>query len=665
MSRLAEIYKSEKKKGGGLMSALGKRALEKIDPRQMFNQKGLAAAIAPSLFKTYSATAGKSSPASLSTPTPQISTQNMESKIDILSSEMRIVGNNTRVAAKNSMSLPDMARDMNVMRQNVIKLVKLQGGEATNKADMYFKKSSENEAAYETQFGKQKGVAPTPVTSKEPEKNTGILGFLSTLFAPLLTLGGTIVSAITATLGALFSPDNLVKVFGLGLDVIKGISTVFRTLLPLLTSPVFLGLVGGLLAAKWLMDLIDKKNSEANTTQKMNERVGDDRGSQSSKVAARTIRIDEGLKSLLKDDRTDEEVSDYTRGEIRTKDELRAKIAEAEALGKRAIEIKDSRVVEEARQERNKIADRMDAEIGAPEPPPLPRYNPEADSQSANTNAPSKIPSIPGASKETLKTPTIEKFDYTKYKELVGIREGGGKYDADNKVGFLGKYQFGSQALETFGYLKPGTSADRNAVYSPSNWTGKNGIDSADAFKKASDIQENLMNAYTDMNLKGLQKRGVLTGEDSGSSIAAKLYAAHHGGVGGASKFFKENKDTTDFAFAGASVGKSAALMATAYNTGKIGGAEYSGLGGASVASSATPTGSAGMVGSTGPSTGSTLTTASMEVASAGQAGTTIINNNTTNNNSKTGGGGQGTQGTPNIPSAFDDVFTTLFGRVT
>jgi hypothetical protein len=466
-------------------------------------------------------------------------------------------------------------------------------------------------------------------------------------------------------LGALFSPDNLVKVFGLGLDVIKGISTVFRTLLPLLTSPVFLGLVGGLLAAKWLMDLIDKKNSEANTKQKMNERVGDDRGSQSSKVAARTIRIDEGLKSLLKDDRTDEEVSDYTRGEIRTKDELRAKIAEAEALGKRAIEIKDSRVVEEARQERNKIADRMDAEIGAPEPPPLPRYNPGADSQSANTNAPSKIPSIPGASKETLKTPTIEKFDYTKYKELVGIREGGGKYDADNKVGFLGKYQFGAQALETFGYLKPGTSADRNAVYSPSNWTGKNGIDSSDAFKKASDIQENLMNAYTDMNLKGLQKRGVLTGEDSGSSIAAKLYAAHHGGVGGASKFFKENKDTTDFAFAGASVGKSAALMATAYNTGKIGGAEYSGLGGASVASSATPTGSAGMVGSTGPSTGSTLTTASMEVASAGQAGTTIINNNTTNNNSKTGGGGQGTQGTPNIPSAFDDVFTTLFGRVT
>jgi hypothetical protein len=63
------------------------------------------------------------------------------------------------------------------------------------------------------------------------------------------------------------------------------------------------------------------------------------------------------------------------------------------------------------------------------------------------------------------------------------------------------------------------------------------------------------------------------------------------------------------------------------------------------------------------PSTGNALTSASVQVASAGQAGgTTVINNNTTNNN-KTGGG-QGSQGTPNIPSAFDDAFNMLFGRI-
>jgi hypothetical protein len=288
-------------------------------------------------------------------------------------------------------------------------------------------------------------------------------------------------------------------------------------------------------------------------------------------------------------------------------------------------------------------------------PTPAPYSN---EGRTKSTASPISV-NIPGSSKETSKTPTVEKFDYTKYKELVGIREGGGKYDADNKVGFLGKYQFGAQALETFGYLKPGTSVDRNAVYSPSNWTGKNSISSADDFKKASDTQENLMNAYTDMNLKGLQKSGVLTGEDSGSSIAAKLYAAHHGGVGGASKFFKENKDTADFAFSGASVGKSAALMATAYETGKIGGAEYSGLGGASgtVVASASNRMQPDVKDSAGK-----INQATTQVAEAkdSKSESSIVNNVTNNNvNNSTSGGGS----SASTASVYDDLFAKLVER--
>ena len=302
---------------------------------------------------------------------------------------------------------------------------------------------------------------------------------------------------------------------------------------------------------------------------------------------------------------------------------------------------------------------------------------------------------IPGSAKEKSKTPTIEKFDYTKYKELVGQREGGGKYDADNKVGFVGKYQFGAQALETFGYLKAGTSADRNAVYNPSNWTGKNGISSADDFKKASDIQENLMGAYTDMNLKGLQKSGVITGEDAGSAIASKLYAAHHGGVGGASKFFKENKDTKDFAFSSASVGKSAALMATAYETGQIGGAEYSGLGGASgttVASAANPTQQGSQTPSMASSLGSMGSSLAGLASSVGTSAVTSIAANAPNmgnaidsastglsevmrmfdnamasvtnitNNSTQASAAPQSQG--KLPSVYDDTFANLFQRV-
>jgi hypothetical protein len=57
-SRLTEIYLAEKKAGRGLGSAVSKAALEKIDPRQFFNQKGLLANILPSFFKTYKAPTG-------------------------------------------------------------------------------------------------------------------------------------------------------------------------------------------------------------------------------------------------------------------------------------------------------------------------------------------------------------------------------------------------------------------------------------------------------------------------------------------------------------------------------------------------------------------------------------------------------------------------------
>ena len=64
------------------------------------------------------------------------------------------------------------------------------------------------------------------------------------------------------------------------------------------------------------------------------------------------------------------------------------------------------------------------------------------------------------------------------------------------------------------------------------------------------------------------------------------------------------------------------------------------------------------------PSTGSALVTTSTQVASAsGQGGPTIVNNNTTNNTMASAG--QKPQGTSTIPSAFDDVFIALLGRVT
>jgi hypothetical protein len=37
--------------------------------------------------------------------------------------KLDVISQNTKISAKNSMTMPSMARDMNVMRQNIVKLV--------------------------------------------------------------------------------------------------------------------------------------------------------------------------------------------------------------------------------------------------------------------------------------------------------------------------------------------------------------------------------------------------------------------------------------------------------------------------------------------------------------------------------------------------------------
>ena len=54
------------------------------------------------------------------------------------------------IIAKNSIALPGMARDMNVLRQNIVKLVKLKSAEAvTTKADKFFKTEDQREKELE------------------------------------------------------------------------------------------------------------------------------------------------------------------------------------------------------------------------------------------------------------------------------------------------------------------------------------------------------------------------------------------------------------------------------------------------------------------------------------------------------------------------------------
>jgi len=205
MSRLADIYKSEKRSGGGLSSTLGKAALEKIDPRKMFNQKGLMAAMLPSLFKAYNAT-------------PKSRTNTMSSKLtapsldtSMLEVQMADIAVNSRITAKNTMVLPMMARDANITKLNIMKLVKLQGGKSTRTSDMFFKNSAAREKEYESKFAKEKAKTPPPSASGGSPAAAGAasglkgigLDFLSSLMGGLGK--GLGIAAIGAGIGGFFA----------------------------------------------------------------------------------------------------------------------------------------------------------------------------------------------------------------------------------------------------------------------------------------------------------------------------------------------------------------------------------------------------------------------------------------------------------------------------
>jgi|688.fasta_scaffold43702_6 hypothetical protein len=115
-----------------------------------------------------------------------------------------------KIIAKNSMSLPGMARDMNVLRQNVQKLVKIKAGPQkkgkkayATAADTFFLREDEREKALEAQRGKVEGKPTAQAPGAGKDKEGGFLESIMSLFS-----GG-----FTNAIKTIFSPKTLMKVF--------------------------------------------------------------------------------------------------------------------------------------------------------------------------------------------------------------------------------------------------------------------------------------------------------------------------------------------------------------------------------------------------------------------------------------------------------------------
>lgn len=134
-------------------------------------------------------------------------------------------------------------------------------------------------------------------------------------------------------------------------------------------------------------------------------------------------------------------------------------------------------------------------------------------------------------------------------KHDLAVRESSNRYDNDkNPLGYLGKYQFGAQAAETVGYLKPGSYArEKNGAFNnPANWTGKDGATSKSTFLNNPTAQENAMDNLMQRNYNSGLRSGSLKATSSPERVGGYLAAAHIGGATHATNYYKDGTGFQD-----------------------------------------------------------------------------------------------------------------------
>lgn len=129
----------------------------------------------------------KKKPRKKTTPSQEktVQTNSDESQIALL----RSIAANARISAKNSMALPAILQQTNIMQKNVAKLVRIQGATPTSKADSFFASSKFRENAYEAAYRKGQGDSKSPSQQNKPEgKNLlGLLGAVGGIFKSLFS----------------------------------------------------------------------------------------------------------------------------------------------------------------------------------------------------------------------------------------------------------------------------------------------------------------------------------------------------------------------------------------------------------------------------------------------------------------------------------------------
>lgn len=120
-------------------------------------------------------------------------------------------------------------------------------------------------------------------------------------------------------------------------------------------------------------------------------------------------------------------------------------------------------------------------------------------------------------------------IDFAAFAKRISDLESGGKYNVVNSLGYLGKYQFGSLALQDMGLVKKGTTL--KGLDDPNNWNISGG---KQAFLNDAKLQEESFAKLTKQNFKTLKRINVISVESPPDQIAGYLAVSHLLGPGGA-----------------------------------------------------------------------------------------------------------------------------------
>jgi hypothetical protein len=212
-TRFTEIYKKELR-GGGRLSSMGSAALgrarERLDVRNMlFGGSGFISSTGQKIFgKGYSATGSSATKLATGGDAPAGA-----SMVNEIASSMAKQETLLSVIAKNTMNMNYMARDMNIMRQNIITLTKSVAGKSSKNTDALFFSAKRRDSILSSKASLNS--RDTTKSDAPSSSSSGKTSYLGSLVSGVMGVMGGVGSGILGALRGVLAISPILGIIGL------------------------------------------------------------------------------------------------------------------------------------------------------------------------------------------------------------------------------------------------------------------------------------------------------------------------------------------------------------------------------------------------------------------------------------------------------------------